>query len=160
MTRFVRVLMTLMPSRDPYKMKLPDSSKMMFTLRWVDWPSTSRSVAILRPNSVSSSFASAVPACCMAVIVSRDSSYDRYILPVLKSNTRILRSGNEYVANCCPEGDMVIHDGADLAFFKSNKLVEDFILKTVSGFSKLSRGVQYSIMPDSSAETTQSYTGL
>ena len=47
--------------------------------------------------------------------------------------------------------------GTDLAFLNAKRFVEDLSSKTLLGFSKEpSPALQYSIIPDSSAETTQS----
>lgn len=116
-------------------MKLLDSSKTALILFCRVGFSSSLSIASLRPNSTSSNLYWAVPACCMSVTVESDSSYVLYNLAVAKSNIRTLRSGNEKVANCEPEGEIVIQVGRDFAFLNSNKFVELLYLKTPSGFS-------------------------
>ena len=50
----------------------------------------------------------------------------------------------------------MIDDGTDFFFRNSNKFVDDFSSNTLSGFEKSSDGLQYSIIPASSAEITQS----
>lgn len=56
---------------------------------------------------------------------------------------------------------MVIDAGVDFAFLNANRFVEDLSSKTLSGLEKdPSSALQYSSMPDSSAETTQLYMEL
>ncbi|KXT11943.1 hypothetical protein AC579_998 [Pseudocercospora musae] len=108
------------------------------------------------PNSIGSKGSVLnVPACCMSLIVATLSS-----LPEAKSKTRTLRSGKEKVANCSPEGDTVIEHGTDFDFLNSNRFVLLFISKTLEGFSYEPEGCQYSIIPLSSADKTQSYAAL
>ena len=80
-------------------MKLLDSSKMTLILVCRAGFSSSRSIANLLPNSTSSNLYKAVPACCMSEIVNNDSSYVLCSLPLAKSKTLTLRSGNENTAN-------------------------------------------------------------
>ena len=76
-----------------------------------------------------------MPACCISVIVAKDSSYVRYSFPVANSKTRTFRSGNEKVANLWPDGEMVIDAAALFDFLISKRSVELFNVKTLSGFS-------------------------
>lgn len=140
-TRLLWIFTTLIPNSVGYKIKFPDSSNTIFqdtclehedcrswdtfdnidllTLTVADCPPwmlpISFSVASRLPNSISSSVNTAVPACCISVIVVMDSSYFRRSLPDLNEKMRICRSPNPKVANLsyCGENWSVV--GATLA---------------------------------------------
>ncbi len=75
--------------------------------------SNSFSTANRRPNSMSSTLYTAVPACCISWIAARDSSYFRVNFPVRNEKIRICRSGKEKVTKEDESGDNVMQVGVD-----------------------------------------------
>lgn len=163
-------------------MKWPDSSKMMLAFESaevervaeeeaeeeaaeeapVDREERSASMAMRRPNSRSGILEAAEAACCIVVRVGMDSSYVRWSRAEGKSKTRTWRSGWEKVAKDSLVGAIVRDVGTDLDLLNSKSPVPDLYSKTPSGFSNPRSGFgdQYSTMPPSSQDTTQSYRSL
>ena len=108
----------LIPNNVGYSTKAPVSSHTALIHAPGTFPSgpgssISFSTARRRPNSMSSTLYTAVPACCISCIAASDSSYFRVIFPVKNEKIRICRSGRENVINDDESGESVIHVGVD-----------------------------------------------
>mmetsp|Transcript_5123 Transcript_5123/g.17075 ORF Transcript_5123/g.17075 Transcript_5123/m.17075 type:complete len:255 (+) Transcript_5123:1796-2560(+) len=123
--RLVTRLTTLIPINVAYRTKLPLSSKIAFgypALVSCNVRPISRSIAILRPKSMSSSAYVATPLRCASFAVSGLSSMTYRSLPVSKRNTRTFRSG-PVVVNCVPSGDISSVSALVFAFARAYKSV-------------------------------------
>ena len=173
-----------MPNNEGYSTNAPLSSQTALLQRPGICPSgpgssNSLSTANRLPNSMSSTRCTAVPACCISWIASRDSSYFRESFPLRNENTRICRSGKEKVTKEEESGESVIHVGVDFVYSNnynlshSKKMLVTFLnsyrsvsllyfqsFETFLGNEKGSTGCQYSTKPPSSAEITVSYLSL
>ena len=141
-------------------MKLPLSSHTAFIVaRACSSASISFSMASRRPNSISSTRYTAVPACCISWIAWRLSSYLRVIFPPRKLNTRICRSIALSTTNCVWSGERVMLVGVVRDFLNSYRSVDDLKDQNPSavGGSQGSCGRQYSRKPEVSAERTVSW---
>jgi hypothetical protein len=108
----------LIPNKVGYSTNAPLSSHTALIQAPGTFPSgpgssSSFSTARRRPNSISSTLYTAVPACCISWIAASDSSYFLVILPVRNEKIRICRSGREKVTNDCESGDSVMQVGVD-----------------------------------------------
>ena len=108
----------LIPNKVGYSTKAPLSSHTALIQAPGTFPSgpgssSSFSTARRRPNSMSSTLYTAVPACCISWIAASDSSYFLVILPVRNENIRICRSGREKVTNDNESGERVMQVGVD-----------------------------------------------
>jgi len=108
----------LIPNNVGYSTKAPLSSHTALIHAPGTFPSgpgssSSFSTARRRPNSMSSTLYTAVPACCISWIAASDSSYFLVIFPVKNEKVRICRSGRENVTNDDESGESVIHVGVD-----------------------------------------------
>src|SRR5258708_6263485 len=148
------------PNNVGYITKFPLSSHTAFIVASArSSASISFSIASRRPNSISSTRYTAVPACCISWTAWRLSSYLRIIFPLRKLNTRICRSVALSVTKCVWSGERVMLVGVVRDFLNSYRSVEDLKDQNpgVVGGSHGSCGCQYSRKPEVSAERTVSW---
>jgi hypothetical protein len=133
LSHWKKTRLPLMPNNVGYNIKAPLSSHKALFQRPGIFPSgpgssNSLSTANRRPNSMSSTLYTAVPACCISWIAERDSSYLRVSLPDNMEKTRICRSGRENVTKDDESGDSTRHVGVDFDYLSEIRFTVEYKL--------------------------------